>query len=105
MRISEGNIFETMRLVLPEHRDVMAAWERERNRPESPTLSEDEIAHMHYILSEAIEIRARVRLLFFANEAVRVLEGVPTYDGRLRIVNADGVFPVSFERLIRVEEC
>ena len=105
MRISEGNIFEVMRLVLPEHRGVMAGWKRERSGQESPALSEDEIANMHYILSEAIAHRTSVRLQLVEAGVNRLLEGVPVYDGRLRIVNAEGDFPVLAERLLRVDEC
>ncbi|MHB1627486.1 MAG: YolD-like family protein [Bacilli bacterium] len=105
MRISEGNIFEAMRLVLPEHRGVMAAWMGERSEPGYPALSEDEVANMHYILSQAIAHRTPVRLQLVEAGVYRLLEGVPVYDGRLRVVNAEGDFPVLAERLLRVDEC
>ncbi|MFC4768760.1 YolD-like family protein [Effusibacillus consociatus] len=55
MRITDGNIFEAMRLVLPEHRERMETMKRELQRQEKPVLSEDKLAEMSVLLSEAIQ--------------------------------------------------
>lgn len=103
MNINDGNIFEAMRLVLPEHRAVMKGWQRERSVRKTPMLSEDEMENMQFTLSEAIENYARVRLTLFGAHGDTILEGVPVYDGRLRIVSTEGVQLVDVRRLIRVE--
>ena len=103
MNIHEGNLFEAMRLVLPEHRSAMTDWQRQRSVRKPPILSEDEIETLQYTLSEAIETRSRVRLTLFGESGDTVWEGVPIYAGRLRIVTTEGVQMVDGERLIAVE--
>lgn len=103
MNINEGNLFEAMRLVLPEHRSVMKGWQRERSEREPPVLSEDETEQMQYILSDAVENRSRVRVTLFGANGDTVVEGVLIYNGRLRIATEQGAQRVDVGRLIAVE--
>ena len=103
MRINEGNIFEAMRLVLPEHRSIMADWNQQRDQRTLLALSEDEARVIQYTLSEAMARGATVRLTLFGMHGDEVIEGVPIYDGRLKITTVDGVTEVNVERLIGVE--
>lgn len=103
MNIHDGNIFEAMRLVLPEHRSVMKSWGRKRNERTPPTIEDDELEQMQYMLSEALEHRSRVRLMLFGTYDDTVLEGVTMFDGRLKIATDEGVHTVNLEKLIRVE--
>lgn len=103
MNINEGNIFEAMRLVLPEHRGIMKEWQRQRGARKPPVLSEDEVEQMRYILSEAIEECSRIRVTLFRTHGDTVLEGVPIFEGQLRIATGLGVQSVDVERMIKVE--
>ncbi|WP_258112171.1 YolD-like family protein [Alicyclobacillus sp. SP_1] len=103
MNINEGNIFEAMRLVLPEHRRIMESWQCARSERIPPVLSEDELEQMQYTLSDALQTGSRVRLTMFHEYGDAVLEGVPMHDGRLKIVTDDGVRVVDVGRLIKAE--
>lgn len=104
MKINEGNIFEAMRLVLPEHRGVMKGWQSERSMRNAPTLSDDEIQEMQYVISEAVENGSRIRLTLFGSFGDAVVEGIPVYDGRLKMVtDCEDVQSVDLRRLIKVE--
>lgn len=103
MNLRDGNIFEAMRLVLPEHRGMMAHRNQERRARKSPTLSQDETDQMRYMLSEALENGSPVRLTLFGVYDDDVLEGIPIYDGRLRIKTAKGIVEVDRRRLIDME--
>lgn len=103
MKINEGNIFEAMRLVLPEHREMMRGWSRQRHQQKFPILSEDEIQEMQYILSEAIEARARVRITLFGAHDNTVFEGIPMFKERLYIVSNTGKQIIDVERLMHIE--
>lgn len=105
MRITDGNIFEGMRLVLPEHREVMQEMRSERKCRRPPELSEDELSEMQYVLAGAIEGRKVVRLTLFDPIQDEVLEGVPELKGgRLWLRQADGNrVLVDYRRLMRVE--
>jgi hypothetical protein len=103
--IRDGNIFEAMRILLPEHRETTERYRRQRERRRPPELFEDELAEMQYVLSEAIEQRRPVRLtLSYPSEDV-VIEGVPEFaGGRLCVCQAGGNrVPVDCRRLVRVE--
>ncbi|WP_245632951.1 YolD-like family protein [Alicyclobacillus kakegawensis] len=103
--IRDGNIFEAMRILLPEHRTTAERYRRQRARRRPPELFEDELAEMQYVLSEAIEQRRPVRLTLFHPSEDVVIEGVPELrGGRLWLWQADGNrVPVDYRRLIRVE--
>lgn len=101
--MNEGNLFEAMRLVLPEHRTMMQQWQSERSLRNPPTLSEDEFQQMQYTWSEAIQNRSRVRVTLFGAKGDTVVEGVPMYHGRLRMATEEGVQSVAVERLVAVE--
>lgn len=104
MNINEGNIFEVMRLVLPEHRGAMATWKLQRSNQERPSLSDDEFEHMWYMVTEAIENEFSVRVTLFGEYGNTVLVGKPQVaNGRLLIRTEDGVERVVIERLVGVE--
>jgi hypothetical protein len=66
-------------------------------------ISQDEMEQMQYILSEMVENLTRVRLTLFGVYGDTVLEGVPVFDGRLRIAKVEGVRIVDVGRVIKVE--
>jgi hypothetical protein len=107
MRITDGNIFEGMRLLLPEHREVMEEMQKEQKRRCRPELSEDELSEMQYALTEAMEQRRMVRLTLFGPVQDEVLEGVPEWrGGRLCVQTADGRrVSLDVQRLLRVDSC
>lgn len=103
LKINEGNIFEAMRLVLPEHRGVIKRWQSERSVRNPPIVSEDEVQEMQYIISEAVENGSRLRLTLFGAHGDTMLEGTPVYDGRLKMTTDYGTQEVDLRRLIKVE--
>ncbi|AEJ44373.1 YolD-like family protein [Alicyclobacillus acidocaldarius] len=91
MNIRDGNIFEAMRLVLPEHRELMAKIQRERAKRKRPVLAEERLDEMQYVLSEAIRERRAVRMTVFMPERDVVLMGRVSVCGReLRVRTTDG---------------
>lgn len=105
MRISEGNIFEAMRLVLPEHRAKMNDFEREMHQAVRPMLAADKQNDMHYVLEAAIANGRKVQVTLYGPDENCILTGVPsTKGGKLFLTNRDGVHPLSPNRLIDVEE-
>jgi hypothetical protein len=55
MRILDGNIFEGMRMILPEHREAMRKVEQEHLRPARPVLDEQKLEEMSRVLAEALQ--------------------------------------------------
>ncbi|HHY66506.1 MAG TPA: YolD-like family protein [Alicyclobacillus sp.] len=105
MRITEGNLFAAMRLMLPEHRDMAERMERESSRRREPELTEDQLAEMEYALSEVLETGSRVRITLFGPDEDEVWEGVPVLmSGRLYLVDDAGKRVVPLERVVGAEK-
>jgi hypothetical protein len=105
MRISEGNIFEAMRLVLPEHRAKMNDFEREMHKAHPPTLAVDKQNDMHYVLEAAIANGRKVQVTLYGPDENCIVTGVPSIKGgKLFLTNRDGVHRLLTNQLIDVEE-
>ncbi|GMA59362.1 hypothetical protein GCM10025858_38650 [Alicyclobacillus sacchari] len=104
MNIRDGNIFEAMRLVLPEHRTLMAQIQRERTRRKRPALTEERLEEMQYTLSEAIREGFAVRVTVFTPERDVVLVGrVSVYGRELRVRTVNGVRVVDVRNVVGVD--
>ncbi|WP_206832706.1 YolD-like family protein [Alicyclobacillus fructus] len=105
MNIRDGNIFEAMRMVLPEHRELMAQIQRERAKRKRPVLTEERLEEMQYALSEAVREGRAVRVTVFTPERDVVLVGHVTVRGReLRVRTAGGEQLVRLNDVIQIEE-
>lgn len=103
MGITDGNIFEAMRLVLPEHRELMEQAKRKSNQVEKPILSEDELIEIHYSLSEAIENQTEVEVTIYHENSCQVLRGIPQVSNEVLHLNTPtGVTKVPFELLLKL---
>ena len=104
MNIRDGNIFEAMRLVLPEHRALMAQIQRERVKRKRPVLTEERLEEMQYALSEAIREGRAVRVTVFTPERDVVLVGHVTVRGQeLRVRTTAGVQSVDVRDVVEVD--
>jgi YolD-like protein len=90
LKINEGNIFEAMRLVLPEHRAVMNWVTKEMAKRERPILEEDEYNQMQYVLGEALAAHQRVRIQLFHPYEDVYLCGIPACKGNTLYLYTEG---------------
>jgi len=104
MKINEGNIFEAMRLVLPEHRAVMNLVTKEMSKRERPALTEDEYVQMQYVLAEALELERCVRVQLFRPYEDKVIMGVPSLKGnKLYLQTVAGYIELKSSDIVRIE--
>ncbi|GAX89878.1 YolD-like family protein [Effusibacillus lacus] len=104
MRIIDGNIFEAMRLVLPEHRELMERSKQESKKRKQPILSEDEWSQMGYILGESMQHKHKIRITLFDPHEDVVWEGTPLIkDGKLHLQTYDGIRQVPLKRVVKIE--
>ncbi|WP_206832728.1 YolD-like family protein [Alicyclobacillus fructus] len=100
MNIRDGNIFEAMRMVLPEHRELMTQIQRMRAKRKRPVLTEERLEEMQYVLREGRTVRVTV----FTPERDVVLVGRVSVRGReLRVCTAAGVHIVDVRDVVEVE--
>jgi hypothetical protein len=106
MGLLDENIFESMRLILPEHRMLMKRIEREQMRQTQPVLSEDQYEEMQCIIEEAIENKIQVRMTLFGTYENKMIVGYPyAENGRLKLNTEDGIETVPLDKLVFVEIC
>lgn len=105
MKITDGNLFAAMRLVLPEHRALMKQREKEAAKQNFPALAEDEREEMEYILEEALIRGEKVQVTLFAPYGNLILEGIPRMKrDQLYIQTEEGLHKVDTARVIRLEK-
>lgn len=102
--ISDGNIFETMRLVLPEHRARMEEFQREREASERklPVISQDRYVEFSVTIAEAIMNKDRIKVTLFGKYHDEHVEGIPIMDQGLRLVTEQSVVEIPRKRVIDV---
>lgn len=101
--ILNGNLYEVMRMVLPEHRQLMNQCDLLGAPRKQPELTDDAWDEIQYILSEAIEERQRVRIILFGQRKDTVMEGVPAIvNGRLVLESSDWTGTVECKKVMKV---
>ena len=102
--ILDGNIFEAMRMILPEHRILMDQLDHFAVPRKQPELTEDAWDEMRYTISEAIEQRQRARITLFGQREDTVIEGIPVIaNGRLMLETKEGMRMLNAEKVIGTE--
>ncbi|MCL6637348.1 MAG: YolD-like family protein [Alicyclobacillus sp.] len=91
MRITEGNLFAGMRLVLPEHRAAVTRWQADVRRQPPPALAEDVWQEMAYTWAAAEAQQRSLRVRLYTPEGEEVWEGLPeSRGGELWLRTAEG---------------
>jgi hypothetical protein len=105
MRIADGNIFEAMRLVLPEHRELMEERRTLAQKRKQPMLSEDEWARMEYVVTECLEEASALKVTLFQPWRDIVLEGTPILvQDRLCLQTDQGVRELPIGKIVAIEK-
>lgn len=100
VRIDEGNIFELMRLVLPEHREMMERMKKKMQVHKIPVLAEDKMEQMQYTLQDALENEQPIRVTLYNPFEDEIHEGIPIMKGnKLYLSNGAGMLPLVIEEI------
>lgn len=104
MNIADGNIFEAMRLVLPEHRELMERSERDLRKRPAPILTEDQYDEIQFVLSACLEERRVVEITLFDPYDDDVWCGTPMIkNGKLFLQRGNELWPVPMDRVVKVK--
>ena len=105
MDIIDGNIFEVMRMILPEHRLIMAEIEDLGAPRKQSELTENAWDEMRYLINEAIEHHQRVRIMLFGRHKDTVIEGIPAIVcDRLVLNTREGMRAVVMDQVMKIEK-
>lgn len=104
MQIGEGNIFEAMRLVLPEHRELMERIARDRTRGKQPILAEDQYEEMQRTLQQAIAEQTPICVTVWADYERRTHCGLPVWYGQtLRLTSEEGTQIIQLTAILHIQ--
>ncbi|GIM45230.1 hypothetical protein DNHGIG_07790 [Collibacillus ludicampi] len=94
MRIIDGNIFESMRIILPEHCEAMKRLEKEEKRQPRPVLDEQKIEEMSRVLADAIQDQRYISVIVykpFGPDRVEIIpEKIDPYSKQLKGKDQEG---------------
>ena len=76
MKINEGNVFEALRILLPEHRAATVKYRQERERPKPPTWDEQHLEELDAMLQEAVVTKNPVHIWITTNGEEHSVQGV-----------------------------
>ena len=103
--IRDGNIFEAMRLVIPEHRERMERYQQEVDAGlrQKPVISQSRYAEFSLTIAEAVMNKAKIRITLFNKNGDEFIEGIPIMDcGRLRLATDEGVLEIPVKQVVDV---
>lgn len=84
-------MWESSRMVLPEHVVKIVTWRKTQNENERPTLAADEIEDIERKVTESLAHRVPIILRFYdEHEDLRVIGVVDRIDANGRRINIDG---------------
>ncbi len=104
LKITDGNLFEAIRLMLPEHREKMKEVERELQKHARPKLSEDAFQEMTNIFSDCAANGHSVQIALFDEYEDELWTGTPIVrDGRLFLQRGRETWPIPVDRVIHID--
>lgn len=100
----DGNLFEKMRIILPEHRHLMENYEKEKeiSKREHPIISEHQYAEFSKTISEAVLSQSEIQITLYKKGENEYVTGVPIVDHKLRVLTGAGLITIQTNRVIDV---
>lgn len=100
----DGNLYESMRLILPQHRQKMEEYERDINmaKRQQPLISEHQYAEFSQTISDAILNQSEIEVTLFKKSGDEVITGIPYMDRGLCIQTDIGKERIPTERVTNV---
>ena len=100
----DGNLYEKMRIILPQHRSLMERYEYELNtsKRRCPIISEHQYAEFSKMIAEAVLNQQRVKIALYGKEKNECVVGIPVISGSFEILNDEGRRAIQADRVIDV---
>lgn len=105
-KLEKNGLWESSRLMLPEHKQRILLSNRQDDRRERPVLDADKLDEIGGLLGEAFQLREQVKLLLWGPYADRTVEGViakfDTLQGRI-LIGGEWIKPTDILEVSRQE--
>ena len=99
-------MWESSRMMLPEHVERLQERYERKNDVEKPILSDDQLEDIQRTVQEAIEFQLQVQITYYANKRIHQLTGVitrPLSNQSLEIDVPDGLEFLPIGDILEVE--
>ena len=99
-------MWESSRMMLPEHVEVINQHHERKKDVEKPILSDDQLEDIQRTVQEAIEFQLHVQITYYANKRIHTLDGVitrPLSNQRLEVDVSDGLEFLPVSDILEVE--
>ena len=96
-------LWESSRMMLPEHKEAIARHRRELQRKEKPVLDEQRLIELSHVLSEARQRRLDVRLVCMIRMQSRCSPGgikIDPVQRKMRLATAEGEVWISLDDIL-----
>ncbi|MFC4387536.1 YolD-like family protein [Gracilibacillus marinus] len=105
LSIGSNLLWESSRMMLPEHVEVLMEHDRRRDEVEKPIVAEDKWTEIQYTIQEALQFNKEVTVTFYANRRIKHASGtiLKINNDRLDLDVADGIDWIKMEDLLDVE--
>jgi hypothetical protein len=100
-------MWESSRMMLPEHREQLLEARREQMEFKYPILDDDQLTEINRLIVESIEQERAVAITYAEKygpaEFWGWIQKVNVYEGWLKMVNDEDAFILSFKRILYVK--
>lgn len=106
--LQRGNkLWESYRMFLPEHKEILMEKKREKKQFQPPLLDEDQFEYINGVILQAIAYGYRVAITYSAIYGPETFSGYITkinhYEKWLKIVNDDDTLILEFKKIMNGE--
>lgn len=107
-KLSEGSnlLWESSRMILPEHRELIQQSYEELNDVKKPILAEDKLEEIERIIIEAMELKQEVEITYFKRKRIINYKGIiirPLDNKRIELEVSDGIEFLNFDDILDAE--
>ncbi|WP_117168893.1 YolD-like family protein [Paraliobacillus sediminis] len=98
-------MWESSRMMLPEHVAVLRAGQEEMNDVEKPIIGEDKLEEMQRVIQEAMEFSLKVDILYYEKKRINTIEGfiIKLLDrNRIEVDVADGLEFLNIQDIVDI---
>ncbi|WP_163538334.1 YolD-like family protein [Gracilibacillus sp. YIM 98692] len=97
-------LWESSRMMLPEHKEVINQHLEAKKDVKKPILSEDQLEEMERTMQEAMEFDKKVDVVFHHNKRMHTVEGfiLKAVEGRIEVDASDGIDFIKIKNVVDI---
>ncbi|WP_027415930.1 YolD-like family protein [Aneurinibacillus terranovensis] len=107
-KLQENGLFESSRMMLPEHKEAYIRHQQNLQKKKLPLLDEQEIDRLSYLIAHSMLTGKKITVTLFDDFEERKISGkihnIDQQKGTIKLSNEMGRNLISFHEIINIEE-